>query len=247
MNRPWMPLYIADYLADTAHLNAAQSGAYLHLIMHYWQGGGLPDDDQALARIGRMTPAEWRKAKPTIAAFFAERWTHKRIDEELAHVAEVSSKRRASAEHMHSKRNANASANAYANGHAKDDANGVIRARAQHSHSQTERTLTPENPNEDTPNRGISRQKGPYAFESGVIRLNAKDLDQWRKAFPNLSLEAEMIALAPWAEQQASWFNAVAGALAKKQREALLAIERVKAEAGSRERPLRSDEWDRGL
>jgi len=39
-----MPLYVADYLADTAHLGALESGVYLHLIMHYWLKGGLPDD-----------------------------------------------------------------------------------------------------------------------------------------------------------------------------------------------------------
>lgn len=108
MNRPWMPLYIADYLADTAHLNASQSGAYLHLIMHYWQTGKLPAEDQALARIARMTPAEWAKAKSVIAAFFQPGWRHKRIDAELEHAAEVSRKRRASAEQRHSKRSANA-------------------------------------------------------------------------------------------------------------------------------------------
>lgn len=108
MNRPWMPLYIADYLADTAHLNATQSGAYLHLIMHYWQTNGLPDDDQALARIARMTTGEWRKNRAIIAAFFGTGWQHKRIDAELAHAAEISSKRRASAEQRYSKRNANA-------------------------------------------------------------------------------------------------------------------------------------------
>jgi uncharacterized protein YdaU (DUF1376 family) len=70
MSRPWMPLYVADYLADTAHLSAAESGAYLHLIMHYWQHGGLPDHDELLRRISRMTPQEWRLSKTILAGFF---------------------------------------------------------------------------------------------------------------------------------------------------------------------------------
>ena len=108
--RPWMPLYIGDYLADTTHLGALQSGAYLHLIMHYWQHGGLPDDEAAIARIARLTPTEWRRVRPTLAAFFYDGWKHKRIDEELAHAADVSSKRRASALQKASKSSANASA-----------------------------------------------------------------------------------------------------------------------------------------
>ena len=84
MNRPWMPLYVADYLADTAHLNAAQSGAYLHLIMHYWQKGSLPRDDAQLAAIARMSPSEWKRARSIVAAFFQDGWTHRRIDRELA-------------------------------------------------------------------------------------------------------------------------------------------------------------------
>lgn len=110
--KPWMPLYIADYLADTAHLGAAQSGAYLHLIMHYWQNGGLPEDEAALARIARMSPSEWKRNRPIIVAFFGQDWRHKRIDAELAHAADVSSKRRASAEEKHNKRRAIADANA---------------------------------------------------------------------------------------------------------------------------------------
>ena len=86
MKRPWMPLYIADYLADTAHLSAAEHGAYLLLIMHYWRKGGLPDDDAQLARIARMSPEEWSKVRPIIEAFFEPGWTHKRIEKELAEV-----------------------------------------------------------------------------------------------------------------------------------------------------------------
>lgn len=111
-SRPWMPLYIADYRADTAHLSAAEHGAYLLLIMHYWQTGGLPTEDSQLARIACMAPAEWRKARPTIAKFFTDEWRHKRIDEEIAHAIEVSGKRKSAAQQRHSKRPANADANA---------------------------------------------------------------------------------------------------------------------------------------
>jgi uncharacterized protein YdaU (DUF1376 family) len=76
---PWMPLYIGDYRAETAHLSAAQHGAYLLLIMHYWQQGTLPDDDEQLARIVCMSIVEWRKNRAVIRAFFGEGWRHKRI------------------------------------------------------------------------------------------------------------------------------------------------------------------------
>jgi uncharacterized protein YdaU (DUF1376 family) len=85
---PWMPLYIGDYRADTTHLNAVQHGAYLLLIMHYWQQAGLPDDDEQLARIACMTIAEWRKHRPVIRAFFGEGWRHKRIDQEIERAVE---------------------------------------------------------------------------------------------------------------------------------------------------------------
>lgn len=80
----WMPLYVADYLADTSHLSCLEHGAYLLLIMHYWRNGELPADDTKLARIVKCTPKEWGKIRETIADFFTEGWKHKRIDQELA-------------------------------------------------------------------------------------------------------------------------------------------------------------------
>lgn len=96
MARPWMPLYVADYLADTGHLSAAEHGAYLLLIMHYWANGGLPCDDKKLARIARMSDKEWKAAKDTVAGFFSEDWKHDRIERELAD-ANAAYERRASA------------------------------------------------------------------------------------------------------------------------------------------------------
>jgi len=96
-----MPLYVADYLADTAHLGAVEHGAYLLLIMNYWQRGKpLPADDVRLARIARVDASQWAQVRAQIEEFFSEEdgeWRHKRIDAELARVAEKSAKAKASA------------------------------------------------------------------------------------------------------------------------------------------------------
>jgi uncharacterized protein YdaU (DUF1376 family) len=115
-NRAWMPLHIADYLSDTGHLTAAEHGAYLLLIMTYWQRGeALPDDDRKLARICRLGPREWGRVRCNLSEFFqisCGAWSHGRIEKELANVRDKSLKNRkaglARAKQMHSERLANA-------------------------------------------------------------------------------------------------------------------------------------------
>jgi uncharacterized protein YdaU (DUF1376 family) len=93
---PYLPMYVGDYFSDTMHLSTLEHGAYTLLIYTYWKrGGALPDDDEQLARIVRMSVRDWRKVKPVIAAFFTvtdRAWTHKRIDRELANYAGRSAK-----------------------------------------------------------------------------------------------------------------------------------------------------------
>jgi uncharacterized protein YdaU (DUF1376 family) len=93
MNRPWMPLYVGDYLGDTGHLTTTQHGAYLLLMMHYWRKGELPDDDTQLAKITRLPLKLWQDYRPILQGFFYDGWKHKRIDKELRKMMEVSEKR----------------------------------------------------------------------------------------------------------------------------------------------------------
>jgi uncharacterized protein YdaU (DUF1376 family) len=116
MNAPYMPLFVADYLADTAHLSAAEHGAYLLLLMNYWQRQKpLPADDRKLARIARMSDAEWGDARETLAELFRESdglWHHKRVDAELVRLGELAAKAAAAGRASGEARRAKADTNA---------------------------------------------------------------------------------------------------------------------------------------
>jgi uncharacterized protein YdaU (DUF1376 family) len=147
-----MPLYIADYLADTTHLGALQSGAYLHLIMHYWQHKKLPIDDASLGRIARLTPAEWKRERATLAAFFTDGWRHKRIDGELAHAdAKIGAKSDAG----------KAGAAKRWGGHSKDDGKGM--ADAGGSQWQTDA------PSQSQPETEKNRDEAPSQASGAAI------------------------------------------------------------------------------
>lgn len=95
---PYMPLYIADYLADAAHLTTVEHGAYLLLIMNYWQRGKpLDNSNGRLTNVARTSNEEWAKIEPVVAEFFevdGDVWTHKRIEQELARFRAKSDKAR---------------------------------------------------------------------------------------------------------------------------------------------------------
>jgi uncharacterized protein YdaU (DUF1376 family) len=94
MGRAWMPLYVGDYLRDTRDLNTLQHGAYLLLIMHYWQHAALPRDEARLAAIAGLSVSQWRRIREPVAAKFADGWKHKRIEAELAKIERATMQRR---------------------------------------------------------------------------------------------------------------------------------------------------------
>ncbi len=85
---PYMKLYIAEYLAETTHLDVVGHGAYLLLIMAMWRAGGkLPRDEAKLARIAQCTPDQWASVRDDVMAFFKVSGgaiRHNRVSKEIA-------------------------------------------------------------------------------------------------------------------------------------------------------------------
>jgi uncharacterized protein YdaU (DUF1376 family) len=85
---PALPLFTDAFLADTLHLTAAQTGAYLMLLMVAWRTTdcSLPDDDIILAKYARMDKRAWAVNKSVIMSFWTKtddcRWMQKRLKDE---------------------------------------------------------------------------------------------------------------------------------------------------------------------
>ncbi|MBZ9756399.1 DUF1376 domain-containing protein [Mesorhizobium sp. ESP6-5] len=85
--RPFMQLYVSDFIGDTLQLSTEQIGAYMLLLMAMWNAGGsLPDDDARLARVARLPLKRWRAISAELLAFFereGDEIGHKRLTKEL--------------------------------------------------------------------------------------------------------------------------------------------------------------------
>ncbi len=126
MKRPWMPLYVADYLAKTSHLTAAESGAYLHLLMYYWTHSQLPTDEDALARIARLNSRAWRKSRKHIKVYFDDQWRNPRMEHEIAQAIEISKRNSARAKLRHSRKSFSARHTSHFTYTNKKEGNGIL-------------------------------------------------------------------------------------------------------------------------
>jgi uncharacterized protein YdaU (DUF1376 family) len=85
--RPFMQLYVSDFVGDTLQLSTEQIGAYMLLLMAMWNAGGrLPDDDAKLARVARLSLKRWRAVGADLLTFFERNEgeiSHRRLAREL--------------------------------------------------------------------------------------------------------------------------------------------------------------------
>lgn len=95
---PALPLFTDAFIADTIHLNAQQTGAYLMLLMAAWRSPDckLPDDDKFLARAARMSGQAWAKNKDMIMSFWSkdetQKWYQRRLTDERSYADTVKHK-----------------------------------------------------------------------------------------------------------------------------------------------------------
>ena len=99
-DRPFMQLYVSDFVGDTLHLSTEQIGAYMLLLMAMWNAGGsIPADDAKVARVVRMSVKKWRAIAPDLMPFFqtdGAAISHNRLTKELQKSARKSERRAAS-------------------------------------------------------------------------------------------------------------------------------------------------------
>lgn len=95
--RPFMQLYVSDFVGDTLHLSTEQVGAYLLLLMAMWNAdGALPNDSTKLARVARSSVENWPSLWLDLAPYFDvtdSHVTHGRLARELAKFARKSASR----------------------------------------------------------------------------------------------------------------------------------------------------------
>lgn len=99
MSIPYIPLYVADYEADTAHLSLEEDGAYLRLLRLCWRtpGCSVPDDPRWIMRKMRVSADDYyRVVEPLIDEFFTRgmgRVFSARLQREEERIKETSKKR----------------------------------------------------------------------------------------------------------------------------------------------------------
>jgi uncharacterized protein YdaU (DUF1376 family) len=194
--RPWMPLYVSDYLGDTQHLSTEEHGAFLLILMAMWQHGMLKNDPTILSRMAKVNPRRWHLIAEAIMPYF------KVVDGYI--ISPRLQREHEKAVSLSKKQSENA-LRRYADKPLNN--NEPTPAMAVPNACQTDASTSTVTKKE--------KEEGASApvvgFQGRVIRLNSSDYRNWKKNYPNLDLDSELSAhdafLAGESEEdQKRWF-----------------------------------------
>jgi uncharacterized protein YdaU (DUF1376 family) len=205
----WMPLYCGDILASCADMSPSQFGTYMRLLCYSWQQGGLPNDMEACCRIaGGCTPADWQAVRRRLVVLdegtSEERLSHPRLESERAKASQVHSRR---CEGLAKARAARANTDDRPVNSTDDSTDNstddrpvnypVIRTQPQPQPQPQPQLQVLRN---DTPN-GVStsdsvKRRRTYRIhwdcERGFVGITEADSLRWAKAYPGVTLTAEI-------------------------------------------------------
>jgi len=91
-----MQLYVSEYMADTRHLDTEEHGAYLLLMMNYFETGKPILKSRAQAIAGMKGNDRWTTVEKSLNDMFidtGDRWEHSRIEADLEVLREAQEQR----------------------------------------------------------------------------------------------------------------------------------------------------------
>lgn len=208
---PYMQLYVADYLADTAHLTTEEHGAYMLLLFSYWQTG-KPLRQDRLASVARLSNERWTDVERTLKEFFhvaQGTWTHFRVESDLEKVGSKSKKNSDAGK-------ASAKARALAKQALADSDSTNVGTNAGTSAEQTYQRTVNHTRSGDTDTDTESKQ----------------GQDQKNSSAPRRNWLAELVELGALKNHAADWLEVRKGKKAKMTDTVLDGIKREAAKAG---------------
>ncbi|WP_158255688.1 MULTISPECIES: DUF1376 domain-containing protein [Sinorhizobium] len=237
---PYMPLQIERLRKSKAWLRCKRKPELAFYMMNLWMrawhevpAGSIEDDDDVLADAAMASPHEWESLKGEILHGWERR------DGRIWHSAVTDIATDGAAKLRKNKNRTSAARQALAEVRSTPVTDPVTETVPTTVAKPVTKTVTgPEGKGREgkrieiisSSNDDDASDVAEYAFEAKTIRLLEKDLANWRKAFPHISVEAELWSLDEWAGKKGSqWFTAVSGALAKKERDAVARVNAAQA------------------
>ena len=203
---PYYKAYPRDFIEGTVGMSFEVKCAYRVILdLIYLQNGSLPDDARYISGQLGCSVRMWNGIRKHLIAagkiFIRDgAISNFRADNELESSRKYQEKQ--SENRRHPNKN-----------------NDLESPRFHHTEPDTDTVGSSDNSEINEDDGADAPPPSKFAFEAKNIRLLRRDLEKWRTSFPHLSLEAELCSLDQWAGSKGKdWFNAVAGALAKKER-----------------------------